>query len=75
MSIENPLNAKRLAINLGYSRATVYAAKNAGYQFSHGMKTQPSHFLSWLGEHPTFRTYHFTSKKSMAKHQVSSLTI
>jgi len=73
--IEIPLNAKRLAIDLGYSRATVYSAKNAGYQFSHGMKTQPSHFLKWLEEHPAFRAYHFTSRKSMAKYSVSALTI
>lgn len=52
---EVPVNAKDLGHQLNRSKGYIFAMKAAGYVFSHGNRTLPSHALAWLADHPGFR--------------------
>lgn len=59
---EKLLNQKCLAEAMGVGVFTVWGMKQAGYQFTHGLRTFKSDALRWLSEHPDFRASHYLKR-------------
>lgn len=57
-------NMTQLAKQVHYGYTYIFAAKKAGFQFSHGSRTTEKAWWDWLKANPDFRASDFLKPKS-----------